>query len=1074
MSFTHLHVHTEFSLLDGLCRIDQLLDTAKEMGMDSLAITDHGSMYGAFQFYIKARDKGIKPIIGVEIYKAKNSRLDKQPNVERDQYHLVLLAKNYEGYKNLMKIVTAAHLEGFYYKPRADFEVLAKHCEGIIALSGCLGGEIPSLIADNQIKEAEEVLKKYLEIYKENFYIEIQRHPGIEDQDRINNELIKLARKFVVPIVATNDVHYVKKEDAYAQEILLCIQTQRTILEKDRSISMLEIPDFYFKSSQEMKGEFLDLPEAIENTQKIKDQIDLEIPYGKLILPHYPIETGENPDEYLKRIVYERVLNRYPEITDEIKNRIEFELNIIKNKGYSTYFLIVSDFVNWGKDTGIAIGPGRGSAAGSIVAYITRITDVDPLSYNLPFERFLNPERPTPPDIDIDFSDRRRDEVLEYVSNKYGKDKVAQIITFGRMEARMVVRDVSRALGMSYSQGDRLAKMIPQGKQGFPVTIDIALDQSATLKFAYQTEEDTKKVIDVAKKLEGLARHSSVHAAGVVIGDRPLTEYVPLQREAKGDRIITQYDMYNLDINAVSDAKAVGLLKMDFLGLRNLSILEDAIKYVQDSTGEKVDIHNVPLDDLKTFELIGEGSTIGVFQLESSGMRHLAKELKPTKLTDIIAMVALYRPGPMDLIPNFIEGKKNPKKIRYLHPDLKSVFEETYGVMVYQEQVMDIAVKMAGFSKSEADILRMAVGKKKKALMKKEKEKFIEGCIKNKYTNTLAEKVFGFIEKFASYGFNKSHSACYGLIAYWTAYMKANYPVEYMTSLLTAELLGVAGSMREIKMIQALDECKKMDITVLPPDINTSIADFKIENGSIRFGLSAIKNVGNVAIDCVVNARKNGKFVCFKDFLNRVDLGKVNKKTIESLIKAGAFDQFGNRNSILTYYPRALDEVNKSKNENAKGQFDLFGSATEKHDKDFLPDMRELTDNEVLGMEKEVIGFCISKNPLDQYRSVIDQKASKKIGEITAEDVGKSLILAGNISRMKKVTTKKNNSLMAFVTIFDETGSIELIVFPKLYEKTKNLWSPNTVIIIKGKIDEKEEHLNIIVDQAVDLSTYEV
>lgn len=1080
MNFTHLHVHTEYSLLDGMCKIDDLLKTAIEMGMTSIAITDHGAMYGAFQFYIKARDLGIKPIIGVEIYKAKGSRHDKNGVQDKEQYHLTLLAKNHEGYKNLMRMVTIANLEGFYYRPRIDFEVLEKYSEGVIALSGCLNGEIASLIGENEDKEAERVLQKYLKIFKDDFYLELQRHPDIEDQDRINNELVKLSRKFVVPIVATNDVHYIKKEDAYAQEILLCIQTQHTILEEDRPVSMIDIPDFYLKTPEEMKSEFQDLPEAIENTNKISDKCNLEIPYGKLILPVYPTKENKSPDQILKDLVYERLNEKYAKkiwTTDQdekIKTRIEFELEVIKNKGYSTYFLIVQDFVNWAKNNGIAVGPGRGSAAGSIVSFILRITDVDPLLYNLPFERFLNPERPTPPDIDIDFSDRHRDEVLAYVSKKYGEDKVAQIITFGRMEARMAVRDVARALGQSYAQGDRIAKMIPQGKQGFPVTIDIALNESPTLKHAYSTEEDVKRVIDVSKKVEGLARHSSVHAAGVVIGDKSLTEYVPLQKEAKGDRIITQYDMYNLDINAVSDAKAVGLLKMDFLGLRNLSILEDAIRFVEETNQKKVDIHTVPLDDKKTFELISAGNTIGVFQLESLGMRHLAKDLEPTKITDITAMVALYRPGPMDLIPNFVEGKKNPKKIRYLHPDLKEVFEETYGVMVYQEQVMDIAVKMAGFSKSEADILRMAVGKKKKALMKKEKEKFLAGCVKKGYKESLAEKIFGFIEKFASYGFNKSHSACYGLIAYWTAYMKANYPVEYMTALLSAELTGVAGSQREIKMIQAIDECKKMEIKVLQPDINKSFQDFKIENGAIRFGLSAIKNVGSVAIDSIVNARKNGEFVCFKDFLNRVDLSKVNKKTIESLIKAGGFDNFGDRAALLLFYPKALEDINRSKAELSKGQFNLFADHSEKHTSDDLPDFVKCTDNEALNMEKEVIGFSITKNPLEQYKDIIESKVTKKLGEVTQDDIGKTLVLAGNISRIKKVNTKKTNQQMAFVTIFDEIGSIELIVFPKLFAQTKDLWSPNTIVLLKGKIDEKEDRLNMIVDQAIDIATYQI
>jgi len=755
MSFVHLHLHTGYSLLDGLNRIDDVISKAIEYKMPAVAITDHGSLYGAFKFYVKAKEAGIKPIIGVEAYKAKNSRLDKQNGVDRDQYHLTLLAKNLAGYKNLLKLITAANLEGFYYKPRIDFEILEKYSEGLIVLSGCLNGEISSLLSQSQDKEAEKILEKYIEIFKDDFYLEIQRHPKSQELDDVNLKLIKLSRKYGVALVATNDVHYLNAEDAYAQEILLCIQTQRTILEKNRTMTMVDIPDYYFKSPAEMKGLFIDLPEAIENTLKIAEKCNLEIPMGKWILPEFETPKGETVENYLRSLVTERI-SRVALYDQEVVNkRVEYELKIITTKGYATYFLIVSDFVNWAKHQNIAVGPGRGSVAGSLVAYILGITDINPIDYNLPFERFLNPERPTPPDIDIDFADTRRDEVLHYVTKKYGEDKVAQIITFGSMEARLAVRDVTRALGLSYSYGDRLAKMIPFGKQGFSMTISAALEESAQLKFAYQTEPDTKKVLDIARKLEGLPRHSSVHAAGVVISDVNMTEYVPLQRDSKEGKIITQYDMYCLDLNAVSNQKAIGLLKVDFLGLRNLTIIEKALEYVEKISGKKIDIHHVPLDDKKTYELISKGNTIGVFQLESGGMRHLAKDLKPNKISDIMAMVALYRPGPMDLIPTFLEGKANQKKIKYLHPDLKSILEETYGILVYQEQVMEIANKIAGYSMSEADNLRMAMGKKKKELMKKEKEKFFKGCIKNNYKKTVAESLWNFMEKFAAYGFNK-------------------------------------------------------------------------------------------------------------------------------------------------------------------------------------------------------------------------------------------------------------------------------------------------------------------------------
>lgn len=1075
MSFVHLHNHTEYSLLDGICRIEDLLAKAKEYKMPAVAITDHGALYGAFNFFIKAREMGVKPIIGVEVYKARKSRLDKQPNIDKDQFHLVLLAKDLTGYKNLLKIVTRSHLEGFYYKPRVDFDLLEKHHQGIIALSGCLNGEIPSLITEDQTNLAEKTLEKYLEIFKENFYLEIQRHPKIEQLEKVNKGLIQLSRKFGVPLVATNDVHYVDSDDAYAQEIVLCIQTLRTIYEKDRPLTMYDTPDFYFKSSEEMKGQFIDLPEAIENTIKISDQCNLEIPYGKWILPNYKTPKDEPEDQFLKNLVHAKVGRLTKEDKDTIAKRLEYELKIIIDKGYSTYFLIVQDFVNWAKNERIAVGPGRGSVAGSLVAYVLGITDINPLEYNLPFERFLNPDRPTPPDIDIDFADVRRDEVLKYVTRKYGEEKVAQIITFGTMEARLAVRDVSRAMGLSYSQGDRLAKMIPQGRQGFPMSLSQALEESAALKFAYNSEEETKKVVDIARKIEGLPRHASVHAAGVVMADKDLVEYVPLQRESKEGRVITQFDMYCLDLNAVSANKAIGLLKVDFLGLRNLTILEKAIEYANNRSKEdgvkgEIDIHQVPLDDRKTYELIGRGETVGVFQLESSGMRRLAKDLKPTKITDISAMVALFRPGPMDLIPSFLENKKNPKQIKYLHPDLKSILEETYGILVYQEQVMEIAHRLAGYTMNEADNLRMAMGKKKKEMMKKEKEKFIEGCLKNGYNRRLAEKIFNFIEKFAAYGFNKPHSASYGLIAYWTAYMKANFPAEFMTALLSAELQGIAGTQREIKMAQAIEECRRMEIAVLPPDINKSKQNFVIEGTSVRFGLSAIKNVGSAAIEAILAGRKKGPFKSFKDFLYRVDLRKVNKKTVESLIKAGAFSHFANRPTLLSSYPKIVKEVIDLKSEKDKGQFSLFGLGDGKVDlKDRFDKVEDFNEEEILQMEKEIIGFLVTKNPLLKHQKIIAKKITKKIGDISLDDVNKTHIMAGIVSGKKIIKTKKDNSEMAFINLFDDSGSIECVVFPKLFQRLKDVIGINKVIMLKGKINDRDGRLSILVDNAVDL-----
>ncbi len=1069
MSFVHLHLHTGYSLLDGMCRIDDVIDKAIAEKMPAVAITDHGALYGAFQFFVKAKERGIKPIIGVETYKAKNSRLDKQSHLDRDQYHLVLLAKNLTGYQNLLKIVTTAYLEGFYYKPRIDFEILEKYHEGIIALSACLNGEIPSLILENQTLQAEKILEKYLKIFKEDFYLEIQRHPKIEELDRVNKELIRLSRKFGVPLVATNDVHYLEKEDAYAQEVLLCIQTQRTIGEKNRPLSMINVPDYYFKSIAEMKGGFIDLPEAIENTVRIAEKCNVEIPNGKWILPKFPTPNNEPVDQYLNKLVEERKkrVASYPQ--DVIKKRVNYELDIINKKGYSTYFLIVQDFVNWAKNQGIAVGPGRGSVAGSLAAYILGITDINPIDHNLPFERFLNPERPTPPDIDIDFADTRREEVLKYVTLKYGEDKVAQIITFGKMEARLSVRDVVRALGYSYSQGDRLAKMIPFGKQGFNMTIAQALEESAQLKFAYQTEPETKKVLDIARRLEGLPRHSSVHAAGVVIADKSLTDYVPLQRDSKEGKIITQYDMYCLDLNAVSNQKAIGLLKVDFLGLRNLTIIEEALKYVEINSGKKIDIHQVPLDNKKTYDLISKGDTVGVFQLESGGMKHLAKELKPNKLSDISAMVALYRPGPMDLIPSFLEGKNNAKKITYPHPDLKPILEETYGVLVYQEQVMEIANKLAGFSMSQADNLRMAMGKKKKELMKKEKEKFFQGCLKNGYKSAMTEKIWNFMEKFAAYGFNKPHSASYGLIAYWTGYIKANYPVEYMTALLTAELQGVAGPQREIKMSQAIEECRRMEIKVLPPDINKSIYSFSIEGDSIRFGLSAIKNIGEAAIESILEVRKQKPFHGLKDFLSRVDLRRVNKRTVESLIKAGAFSHFDNKATLMVNYPLLVSDIQRAKIKAEKGQYDLFAAPGEKKLTDDFKPVPEFDEDELFRMEREVIGFLIGKNPMAKFKTIIEKKTTKKIGEVTIQDANKSVILAGLISGKKIVKTKKNNEEMTILQVFDESGTIELVVFPRSYATLKSFLNINRIIMFKGKVNEREGRIGIILENAVDL-----
>lgn len=1071
MSFVHLHVHSEYSLLDGMCRIDEYLEHAKKLGMPAVAITDHGALYGAFKFFIKAKEVGIKPIIGVELYKSKGPRAEKHEKGERGIYHQLVLAKNLTGYQNLLKLVTRANLEGFYYKPRVDWELLEEHSEGLIATTSCLAGEVPNLIMQDQLTQAEEALVRYHKIFKDDYYIELQRHPGIPELEKVNEQLVKLSRKHSIPLVATNDVHYLHKDDAYAQEILLCIQTQRAVFEKNRPMSMIDVPDYYFKTPEEMYALFHDYPEAIENTLKIAEKCNVEIPHGKLILPKFALPEGFTNEEYLKKLVHDKKGRIKGSNEKEIDERLNYELGIINDKGYAPYFLFVQDVVNWAKDNGIAVGPGRGSAAGSLVSYALRITDINPLEYNLPFERFLNPDRPTPPDIDIDFSDKRRGEVIEYISKQYGEENVAQVITFGTLESKMAVRDVSRALGYSYAQGDRISKMIPQGKQGFKMSIDGALAESANLKLAYNSEEEVKKVIDIARRVESLPRHFSTHAAAVVIADKPLIEYVPLQRDNKEGRIITQYDMYSLDLNAVSDNKAVGLVKADILGLRNLSTLEEALRFVKIFTGKDIDIHEVPLDDAKTFELMSRGETIGIFQLESSGMRRLARELVPTKLSDITAMVALYRPGPMELIPVFIAGKKNPKRVKYLHPDLKPILEETHGILVYQEQVTEIAVHLARFSRSQADILRMAMGKKKKKLMEKGKKQFLEGAATHGYTKKVATEIFSFMEKFAAYGFNKAHAASYALIAYWTAYMKANYPVEFMTALMTAELQGVAGPLREIKMAQALEEAKRMKITVIPPDINHSDLKFSIEGRSIRFGLSAIKNVGTAAIESIIAAREDGGvFTSFREFLTRVELRKVNKKTIESLIKADAFSEFANKATLMMYYPDLAKIIAKRKEHEEQGQFGLFGQNDVKSSlADDFKEIPEFPESKLIEFEKEVIGFLITRDPMAKYAEIIEKKVTKKIVDIEEIDDDKVFIFAANISSIKMVKTKKKNEDMAFLQLNDNTGAIQAIVFPKTYRMFSSVFTANSVLLIKGKVSERDGDYSILIEQAVNL-----
>lgn len=1073
--FVHLHCHTEYSLLDGLCKIPDLLARSKELGMDSLAITDHGAMYGVVKFFLQAKEAGIKPIIGVEAYQAQRSRFDKQSGLDNDQYHLVLLARDNTGYGNLMKLVTHAHLEGYYYKPRIDMDVLRSHSEGLICLSGCLNGEIPRLLATLQQDKAEKKAKEFQEMFgADNFYLEIQQHPKIKEQSEVNKKIVTLSRKLGIPLVATNDIHYVNPEDSEAHEILLCVQTQHTILESNRPLSMIASPDFYMRSPSEMKGLFIEYPEAIANTVKIAQACNVEIELGKWILPNFEVPEGETTESYFKRLANERLVNRFARLTREITNRLDYELEIIIKKGYATYFLIVADFVNWAKSKGIAVGPGRGSAAGSLVAYSLGITELDPIGHKLPFERFLNPDRPSPPDIDLDFADDRRDEVIEYVTERFGSDRVAQIITFGTMEARAAVRDVGRALGMPYAQPDRIAKLIPPGAQGFSMTIDKAIQTTPELSAAYHNEADTKRLLDLARKLEKVARHASVHAAGIVISDKPLTTYTPLQKEVRGEKIITQYDMYCLDLNA-ADGKAVGLLKMDLLGLRNLTILQNCIRFVKETKGLEINLRGISLEVKEVYDLIASGETTGIFQLESAGMRRLARDLRPTKFTDISAMVALFRPGPMEWIPTFIEAKENPKKIKYPHKDLAPILSETYGIAVYQEQCMQIANQMAGYTMVEADKLRLAIGKKKREAMKKEKVKFIAGCQKKGYSKSVAENLFSLIEKFVGYGFNKAHSASYALIAYQTAYMKTKYPVEFMTAVLTAESRGASGPSREEKVAQAILECKRMDIGLLPPDVNSSDIEFSIDEktdntkSKIRFGLSAIKNVGTAAIESILGARnKTGIFKSLTDFASRVDLSKVNRKTIESLIKTGAFDAFGKRAALLASYSMIVQKVTASHKSKLAGQVSLFNEKELSDLGDHLPQMEELSREELLMFEKQLLGFYISEHPLSNLIEQLAKKVTHRLSDI--HNAKSSVIVGGLITTIKKIVTKNSNSEMAFVKIDDFTGSLELIVFPQTYARTSNYWVSDRVVLVKGKVSERDDRISVIVDDVKQLT----
>jgi len=1034
-------------LLDGLPKIDELLDYVKELGMDSVAVTDHGVLYGAVEFFKKAKTKGIKPIIGCEVYMAFESMTQMRPNIDSTRYHLILLVKNEQGYQNLVKLITKAHLEGFYYRPRIDEELLQKHSEGLIGLSACIQGKIPRLILANDIKEAEKTALKYQEIFgKDNFYLELQRHPRIPEQEKVNSALSEISKKTGIPLVATNDSHYLKPEDAEAQDILMLINTGAD--SKDPERLSMKMDDFSLKTPAKMAEEFKDIPEALENTQKIVELCNFQFELGKTKLPYFPLPEGKDPDDYLKELCLEKLPKRFEKPSKTVMERLEFELKVIKQTGFAPYFLIVQDFVNWAKDKHIVVGPGRGSAAGSLVSYCLRITNVDPLKHNLFFERFLNPERISLPDIDLDFADRRRDEVIEYVARKYGRDKVAQIITFGTMAARAVIRDVGRALGYTYSFCDKLAKMIP-----FSFTLNDALSKIKEFKDLYTSDEQAKRLIDIGKKLEGVARHASTHACGVVIAKDPLDNIVPLQHPTQNEQnIVTQYEMH-----AIED---LGLLKMDFLGLKNLTIIEDTLARIYKVHDVSIDIDNLPEDDKKVYKLLQQGDTVGIFQLESDGMRRYLKQLKPSNFEDIIAMVALYRPGPMELIPDYIARKHGKKKVEYLHQKLEPILKNTYGVCIYQEQLMQIARELAGFTLSEADILRKAVGKKIKELLAAQEEKMVQGMIKNGIDEKIAKKIWEWMLPFASYGFNRSHSAAYATISYQTAWLKANFPVEFMAAVLTSEKADVE------RIAILIEECKKMNIEVLSPDINESFMNFSVvpQKNQIRFGLLAIKSVGINAVEAILEERKvGGPYQSIQDFVSRVVSRNLNKKSMESLIRAGAFDKLEERNKLLNNLEKLLEharETQKNKGNGQKGLFDGLGGFTATLT---LAHSAPATSHDKLTWEKELLGLYISGHPLKAFRNILKNRC-QPIANIPQLTVGKLVKVGGVISSIKKIITKTGKPMM-FLKLEDETQQIEIVVFPSAITRNPTVFQENKVVFVLGRVDARDGVPKIICNE---------
>lgn len=1063
--FVHLHVHTEYSLLDGFSRIKNLVNRAKELNMSAVAITDHGCMFGAIDFFKVAKKEGIKPIIGCEVYTAPRGMKDKDPNFDKSQGHLILLAKDTTGYQNLIKLVSAAYVQGFYYKPRVDIDEIKKHSEGIIALSACLAGDVSQALMNRNYDKAKNIALKYKEIFgEENYYLEIQDH-NLPEQKEVNRELIRLSKEIGVGLVATNDVHYVRKEDSKIHDILMCIQMGKTV--NDPARMRFGSDEFYLKSREEMEEIFPEVQEALDNTSKIAQMCNVEFDFNTIHLPQYDVPDGYTPQEYLRMLCFKGLKERYKKPSQEILDRLEYELGVIEKMGYVEYFLITWDFINFARENSIMVGPGRGSAAGSIVSYTLYITDIDPIKYSLLFERFLNPERVSMPDIDIDFCYERREEVIDYVKRKYGEDHVAQIITFGTMGAKAAIRDVGRVLDVSYNKVDNIAKEIPFA---LGMTIDKALDTNPNLRKLYEEDSETKEIIDVSRKIEGMLRHASTHAAGVVISKKPIDEYVPLYKHQ--DAITTQFTMTTLE--------ELGLLKMDFLGLRTLTVIRDALDLIEKNHNLKINFSKMEYDDPKVYELLSSGNTLGVFQLESAGMRSFMKQLKPDNFEDIVAGISLYRPGPMDSIPVYINNKNNPENVEYLHKKLKPIMEVTYGCLVYQEQVMQVVRDLGGYSYGRSDLVRRAMGKKKMDVMEKEREYFIHGktdengeleiagCVRNGVPEDIGNKIFDDMIDFAKYAFNKSHAAAYGVLAYETAYLKAHYPVEFMAALITS----VMGNTD--KVVEYIRECNSLKIDVLKPDINKSFTKFSVEDKSIRFGLAAVKNVGvNVLNNIIKERESSGEFKDFNEFCKRLDSKDLNKRIIESLIKCGAFDEMGdNRASLLLGYEKLLESISMDRKKNLAGQVSLFDGfeMDESINNDIqsmytLPHVKELEEKERLYLEKEVLGMYVSGHPLSQYKDEIKRNTTINNAElneikddyITYLNLNETEVTMGGIVINKTIRTTKRNDLMAIIELEDLFGVIEVIVFPQVLQKYNTVIQEDKIIYIDGRLSIKED-----------------